>query len=75
MTKLIAALIEDPTFGLEAAGIWHPSYFGALGYAWLASITLRKALGRLDRYIHIILQMPLTAIPESGIVGIMLKRR
>jgi hypothetical protein len=33
---------------------WHPSYFGALGYAWLASTTLRKALQRLDRYIHII---------------------
>jgi AraC-like DNA-binding protein len=49
-----ARLIEDPCFGLEAAGFWHPSYFGALGYAWLASTTLRKALERLDRYIHII---------------------
>jgi hypothetical protein len=49
-----AGLIEDPCFGLEAAGFWHPSYFGALGYAWLASTTLRKALERLDRYIHII---------------------
>ncbi len=49
-----ARLIEDPCFGLEASGFWHPSYFGALGYAWLASTTLRKALERLDRYIHII---------------------
>jgi len=48
------ALIEDPCFGLEAAGLWHPSFFGALGYAWLASATLRQALERLARYIHII---------------------
>lgn len=49
-----ADLIEDPCFGLEAAGFWHPSFFGALGYAWLASATLRQALERLERYIHII---------------------
>jgi AraC-like DNA-binding protein len=49
-----ASLIEDPCFGLEAAGFWHPSYFGALGYAWLASTTLRKALERLARYTHIL---------------------
>lgn len=48
------SLIEDPCFGLEAADFWHPSYFGALGYAWLASTTLRKALERLERYFHII---------------------
>jgi len=49
-----ARLIDDPCFGLEAADFWHPSYFGALGYAWLASTTLRKALERLERYIRII---------------------
>ncbi len=48
------SLIEDPCFGLEAAGLWHPSFFGALGYAWLASATLRKALLRLERYFHIV---------------------
>ena len=48
------SLIEDPCFGLEAADFWHPSYFGALGYAWLASTTLRNALERLERYFHII---------------------
>jgi hypothetical protein len=45
------SLIEDPCFGLEAADFWHPSYFGALGYAWLASTTLRKALERLERVV------------------------
>ena len=48
------SLIEDPCFGLEAVGFWHPSYFGALGYAWLASTSLRKALERLARYIHVL---------------------
>ncbi len=49
-----AELITDPCFGLEAAGLWHPSYFGTLGYAWLASVTLRRALTRLERYIHVV---------------------
>ena len=45
------SLIEDPCFGLEAADFWHPSYFCALRYAWLASTTLRKALERLERVV------------------------
>ena len=44
------ALIDDPCFGLRAARCWHPSMLGALGYAWLASSTLRTAFGRLERY-------------------------
>ena len=34
-------IIGDPCFGLRAHKYWHPSYFHALGYAWLASHTLR----------------------------------
>ena len=49
-----AARIADPAFALRAARCWHPSDMGALGYAWLASSTLRTALGRLERYIRII---------------------
>ena len=41
--RRVAGLIEDPCFGLHAAKIWHPSHFNALGYAWLASSTLREA--------------------------------
>ncbi len=44
------ALISDPCFGLRAARCWHPNMLGALGYAWLASSTLRTAFGRLERY-------------------------
>jgi AraC-like DNA-binding protein len=47
-------LIKDPCLGLRAAKFWHPSHFNALGYAWLASSTLREALSRLDRYIHLL---------------------
>ena len=45
-----AERIADPAFALRAAHCWHPSDLGALGFAWLASSTLRTALGRLERY-------------------------
>jgi len=45
-----AGLIPDPAFGLRAARCWHPSNLGALGFAWLASSTLRAGLQRLERY-------------------------
>ena len=47
-------LIEDPCFGLRAAEFWHPSSFNTLGYACLASSTLREALTRLYRYARMI---------------------
>ena len=47
-------LAGDPCFGLKIGCGWHPSYHGALGYAWLASSTLRSALGRLSRYLQVI---------------------
>ena len=50
----VAQLIDDPCFGLRAGEIWHPSYLGALGYAWLASATLREALNRLVRYLRVL---------------------
>ena len=46
--------INDPCFGLRAAQYWHPSHFNALGFAWLASGTLREAFALLDRYVHMI---------------------
>lgn len=49
-----AAAIGDPCFGLKAAAHWHPSHFSALGYAMLASNTLRTALERMERYYQII---------------------
>ena len=43
--------IGDPCFGLKAAEVWHPSNLGALGYAMLASNTLRTSLERMVRYL------------------------
>lgn len=50
LCRKAAALIADPAFALRAARCWHPSDLGALGYAWLASSTLRTGLQRLERY-------------------------
>ena len=57
LTKVWASaanLIDDPAFGLRSADFLHPSHLGALGYAWLASTSLRTALNRLLRYVHFI---------------------
>jgi AraC-like DNA-binding protein len=46
----IASCVSDPAIGLRAAEYIHPSHLGALGYAWLASTTLRAAILRVERY-------------------------
>jgi len=43
-------LSEDPFFGLKSARYARPVHLGALGFAWLASGTLRSAFERLSRY-------------------------
>jgi len=45
---------NNPCLGLRMADYWHPSDFHALGYAWLASSTLKEALLRATRYFHIV---------------------
>jgi AraC-like DNA-binding protein len=44
----------DEAFGLRAAGAYLPSQLGALGYAWQASLTLKKACLRLERFVRIV---------------------
>ncbi|MEE4172662.1 MAG: AraC family transcriptional regulator [Xanthomonadales bacterium] len=44
----------DPAFGLRTASNLHPSYLGALGYAILASDTLRTAFDRIHRYVRVL---------------------
>lgn len=46
--------IADSCSGLRAAQCWHPSDLGALGYAWLASSTLRTAFRRMERYFAVV---------------------
>lgn len=47
-------LSGDEAFGLRAASAYLPSQFGALGYAWQASLTLRRACTRLERFVRVV---------------------
>lgn len=47
-------LCGDEAFGLRSAKAYLPTQFGALGYAWHASLTLRKAFLRLERFIRVV---------------------
>lgn len=47
-------LIEDPCFGLKTADHWHPSHFGTIGYAMMASSSVRNGLERLIRYHRVV---------------------
>lgn len=58
--------IEDSCAGLRAAGCWHPSDLGALGYAWLASSTLRTGFRRLERYLKIVGERASLSIQDSN---------
>ena len=45
---------HDEAFVFHLVERIHPSYFGALGYAWMTSATLRKAFERAQRYYKLI---------------------
>lgn len=60
-----AEAIDDPAFGLQAGELWHPTFMHALGYAWLSSSSLRTALQRLARYIHVVNQGTEMKLSES----------
>jgi len=47
-------LCGDEAFGLRSASVYLPSQLGALGYAWQASLSLRKACQRLERFVRIV---------------------
>lgn len=49
-----AALCKDEAIGIRAATVYEVPQLGALGYAWLASLTLRKAFARLERFVRIV---------------------
>lgn len=76
LDRLIGGLVEriaDPAFGLDAARCWHPTNFGAVGHAWLASSTLRRGLQRLARYWQLIGQRTaLTLRAERGCTAVVL---
>ena len=59
------ALIADPCFGLHGARAWHPAMLGALGFAWLASPTLRKAFERVARYSRLVTDSASIRVTET----------
>lgn len=56
---------KDPYIGFRVASFWHPSEAHALGYAWLASSTLKDALERTVRYIRIVSDQARLTLEES----------
>lgn len=48
----------NPAFGLVVAQHFQPAVLHGLGFAWLASDTLRDALGRLVKFSHLINTLP-----------------
>jgi len=64
-------LVGDPCFELKLADVWHPSHLGVLGYAWLASSSLRTALNRLARFARVVTEGS-DLIVEEGNEGVSL---
>jgi len=56
----------DPYIGLKVASCWHPSAAHALGYAWLASATLKDALERTVRYYRMMTDKEELILEESN---------
>ena len=54
ITAEVAEMSDDPFFGLKEEKYFMPSHIGPLGFAWLASTSLRSAFERLQRYIKVI---------------------
>ena len=54
ITTEVAAQAGDPFFGLKEEKYFLPSHVGPLGFAWLASTSLRSAMERFQRYIKVI---------------------
>ena len=61
-----AKLVGDPCFVVKSAEHYHPSYMHALGYAWMASSTLREAFGRMERYTRMISDVAMVVCTDEG---------
>jgi len=69
MTNLWAAAVDatkNPCFGIDVGKRWAPTTFHALGFAWLASHSLKDALQRLVRYTHIVNNSLSANLEEHG---------
>jgi AraC-like DNA-binding protein len=70
--KLLGAAVEltgDPYFGLYAANFMHPSNWHALGYALLASSSLRDFCERLSRHFRLLTTTTRPRLRETADTG------
>ena len=61
-----AELSNDPFFGLKGAEHFRPAHLGSLGFAWLASSSLRTAFQCLSRYARVINEKLTVDLKEDG---------
>jgi AraC-like DNA-binding protein len=67
-------LTGDEAMGLRAASVYLVSQFGALGYAFQASLTLRKACQRLERFSRVLNDKAIVIVEDDDdCMGITLK--
>lgn len=59
-------LCGDEAFGIRSATAYVSSQLGALGHAWLASLTLRKAFDRLERFIRVVNDKAVVQVNDVG---------
>jgi AraC-like DNA-binding protein len=50
----VANEFQEPALGLQLGACVHPSHFGAMGYAFLASSSLRTAFYRSQRFLRMV---------------------
>ena len=68
VSRLFAVAVEatgDPCLGLKVADAYHPGNLHALGYALMASTSLRDFCDRLQNYYRIVSQNALIRVEES----------
>ena len=67
--KEAAGRIADPCFGLKVVECWHPSSLGTLGYAMLASTSLRATLERMIRFHKVVSDIRFATLREDHDAG------
>jgi AraC-like DNA-binding protein len=62
----VEAVESDPCFGLDVAMHFTPTSFHAVGFAWMASGSLREATQRLIRYYRVVSEIDRLVTREEG---------
>jgi AraC-like DNA-binding protein len=76
LVSIAARRSGDPLFGLKSAEYFRPAHLGALGFAWLASCSLRNAFERLSRYARVIQdQLSIELREEDGLYWVTIDAR